>query len=383
MRDKSEWQRVRWGDVVRLNTDRCADPAAAGIERYIGLEHLEPGDLTVRTWGDVADGTTFTNRVRPGQVLFGKRRAYQRKVALATFDAICSSDIYVFESKDPGILLPELLPYLCQTERFYEHAVGTSAGSLSPRTNWTQLSTYEFALPPLDEQRRIAEVLEACDAHVESLRESVRCSDKLLWSLTDHQLSTCLKKVPLGEILHETAYGCSVKSHSEPVGTPIVGIPHVLRGVLSMVNLPYVTLSKSETDRYSVQEGDILVVRTNGNPDYVGRCVVVPKLTSQLVYASYLIRLRVKTGCTHSEYVTLMLNSPSMRRVMRGDIRSSAGNFNINTGGLSRQVIALPPIEAQLDFLSLTRRIRSASDATHTTIAQSVGFKASLLRQLE
>jgi len=83
------WTRVRFGDVVRLSTERCTDPLAQGIRRYVGLEHLEPGDLRIRSWGNVADGVTFTNRFRPGQVLFGKRRAYQRKVAVAEFDGIC------------------------------------------------------------------------------------------------------------------------------------------------------------------------------------------------------------------------------------------------------------------------------------------------------
>ena len=155
---KPGWTQVKFGDVVRLNTDRCADPIGEGIERYVGLEHIEPEDLRIRRWGLVADGTTFTNRFQPGQVLFGKRRAYQRKVAVADFGGVCSGDIYVFEPKDER-LLPELLPFLCQTERFFEYAVGTSAGSLSPRTNWTQLANYEFALPPLDEQRRIVDLL--------------------------------------------------------------------------------------------------------------------------------------------------------------------------------------------------------------------------------
>jgi type I restriction enzyme, S subunit len=153
MNNKCTWQRVKFGDVVKLNTDRSADPLADGLERYVGLEHIEPEDLRIRRWGLVAEGTTFTNRFRPGQTLFGKRRAYQRKVAVADFEGVCSSDIYVFKPKDDR-LLPELLPFLCQTEGFFEHAVGTSAGSLSPRTNWTQLANYEFALPALEEQSK-------------------------------------------------------------------------------------------------------------------------------------------------------------------------------------------------------------------------------------
>ncbi len=160
--DRKGWKRVRFGEVVRLVKDTVKDPEEAGIDRFIAMEHLEPGSLHVREWGNVADGTTFRQRCAPGQILFGKRRAYQRKVAVAEFEAVVSGDIYVMTPKD-GRLLPDLLPFLCLSERFFEHAVGTSAGSLSPRTNWKQLATFEFDLPPLDQQRRIAEILWAVD----------------------------------------------------------------------------------------------------------------------------------------------------------------------------------------------------------------------------
>ena len=136
------------------------------MERFIGLEHLEPGSLHIRKWGNVADGTTFTRRCRPGQVLFGKRRAYQRKVAVAEFDAVVSGDIYVLAPKNDR-LLPELVPFLCMTDRFFEYAVGTSAGSLSPRTNWSSLAAFEFDLPPVDQQHRIAEILWSVDDSLE------------------------------------------------------------------------------------------------------------------------------------------------------------------------------------------------------------------------
>jgi type I restriction enzyme, S subunit len=163
--DRKGWKRVRFDDVVENLNETC-DPAEAGLERVIAMEHLEPGSLHIRAWGDVADGTTFTRRCRPGQVLFGKRRAYQRKVAVAEFDAVVSGDIYVLAPKGDR-LLPELLPFLCLSERFFQHAVGTSAGSLSPRTNWSSLASFEFDLPPLDQQRRIAEILWAVDETIE------------------------------------------------------------------------------------------------------------------------------------------------------------------------------------------------------------------------
>ena len=97
MSRKTGWTKVAFGDVAQLARERSADPESDGFERYVGLEHIDPGDLRIRRWGHVSDGTTFTNVFRAGQVLFGKRRAYQRKVAVADFDGVCSGDIYVFE----------------------------------------------------------------------------------------------------------------------------------------------------------------------------------------------------------------------------------------------------------------------------------------------
>ena len=184
---KPSWRSVKFGDVVQLSKARCADPLAEGVERYVGLEHLEPGDLRIRNWGNVADGVTFTSVFQPGQVLFGKRRAYQRKVAVADFSGVCSGDIYVMETKDAEVLLPELLPFICQTDSFFEHAVGTSAGSLSPRTNWTSLANFEFALPSLDKQRNLLAVLSSLENCLDSAEELAVSAERLRHSLMiDH-----------------------------------------------------------------------------------------------------------------------------------------------------------------------------------------------------
>jgi type I restriction enzyme S subunit len=166
---KPGWKRVKFGDVVKLSKARCSDPEAAGIERYVGLEHIDSDDLRIRRWGLVEEGTTFTTLFKPGQVLFGKRRAYLRKVAVADFQGVCSGDIYVFESANPKVLLPELLPFICQTDRFFDYAIGTSAGSLSPRTNWKSLVNFEFALPPLEEQEKFLKILLATERSIEEL----------------------------------------------------------------------------------------------------------------------------------------------------------------------------------------------------------------------
>ena len=176
---------VAFGDVIQLSKASSKDPRVAdGFERYVGLEHLEPSDLKVRSWGNIADGITFTKVFKPGQVLFGKRRAYQRKVAVAGFSGVCSGDIYVFEPKGDE-MLPELLPFICQSESFYDYVISMSQGGLSPRVNWKALAKYEFVLPPLEEQRRIAEVLLSIEATNTRFLKVASSGDAALGSCRD------------------------------------------------------------------------------------------------------------------------------------------------------------------------------------------------------
>lgn len=188
LKSGGEW--VKFGDVVRLFKAKSKDPLVDGFERYVGLEHLEPGDLRVRSYGNIADGVTFTNIFQPGQVLFGKRRAYQRKVGVADFSGVCSGDIYVFETKDAQILLPELLPFICMTDAFFDHAVGTSAGSLSPRTNWKSLAEFEFLLPSITEQKKALKMLTTALKTLDELQNALNLQPVLRRSMEINLLST-------------------------------------------------------------------------------------------------------------------------------------------------------------------------------------------------
>lgn len=177
------WQKVSFGDVAREVSASTRNPIEDGFERYVGLDHLDPDSLSIKRWGLIEeDNTTFTKVFREGQLLFGRRRSYQRKAAVADFDGICSGDIIVMEAK-PEHLLPDLLPFIVQSEGFWDYAIHTSAGSLSPRTKWASLAAYQFPLPPLDEQRRIAEILWAVEEAIEeylSVVISMKLSKKVI-----------------------------------------------------------------------------------------------------------------------------------------------------------------------------------------------------------
>lgn len=120
------WKIVKFGDVVKNANLVERDFNKAGSERIVGLDHIDPENLHIRRWNTPENGTSFSRRFVPGQTLFDKRRAYQRKVAFAEFEGICSGDILTFESKDPKVLIPKLLPFICQSDAFFDYALGTS-----------------------------------------------------------------------------------------------------------------------------------------------------------------------------------------------------------------------------------------------------------------
>jgi type I restriction enzyme S subunit len=183
--------RVKFGDVALNLNETVRSGAEHSLTRVVGLEHIDSGDPELRRWDELSslpDGTSFTRVFRRGQVLFGKRRAYQRKVAVASFDGICSSDILVFtpRSKD---LHPDFLLYVVQSDGFFAHALQTSSGSLSPRTRWQDLATFEFELPSIEEQHRIVEMMTAVDEHIESLRHQLDVLQTTRKSVLHHLLN--------------------------------------------------------------------------------------------------------------------------------------------------------------------------------------------------
>lgn len=172
--NRKNWSRVRFGDFADSINERV-EPADAAEDIYVGLDNLDSGNLHIRRWGKGSDVIGTKLRFRKGDIIFGRRRAYQRKLALAEMDGICSAHAMVARAK-PKVVLPEFLPFLMMSDKFMNRAVDISVGSLSPTINWTTLKLEEFDLPPLDQQRRIAEILWAVDEVIERQLELASAS---------------------------------------------------------------------------------------------------------------------------------------------------------------------------------------------------------------
>ena len=159
--DREGCRTMTFGEFAESVNERV-EPSTAADAIYVGLDDLDSGSLHIRRWGKGSDVIGTKLRFRKGDIIFGRRRAYQRKLAVAEVDGICSAHAMVVRAK-PALVLPEFLPFLMMSDRFMNRAVEISVGSLSPTINWTTLKHEPFALPPLDQQRRIADILWAVD----------------------------------------------------------------------------------------------------------------------------------------------------------------------------------------------------------------------------
>ncbi len=165
------------GSLAQEIRKSCKTPLENGIEYFVGLEHITKGEFELNGKGLVANGTTFTKTFELGDVLFGKRRAYLKKAAVADFKGICSGDILVLRANEQKIL-KELFPFYISGNAVFDFAVSNSAGSLSPRAKWKDLSKFEIKIPDLKIQEKILSILQQiettkklCKAQTQTLKQ--------------------------------------------------------------------------------------------------------------------------------------------------------------------------------------------------------------------
>ncbi|CAM2821604.1 MULTISPECIES: restriction endonuclease subunit S [Dermacoccus] len=320
--DKSHWKRVAFGDVVRNVNETVRDLEAAGINRVIAMEHMDPGELKVSRWGSTEDGTTFTRRVKPGRTLFGKRRAYQRKVAYAEFDAICSGDIYTFEA-DETQLRGELLPFLVQSNGFFEHALGTSAGSLSPRTNWRDLKDFEFDLPHFEEQKRIADLLWS----IERDRAATKRVKEHLVQVRASLIRNCVhgeaEQVALESLIRDDTtitYGIVQAGPEVDGGVPYIRVSDMTSGSLSIRGMKRTSPTiAAKFDRSQVSPGD-LVVALRGR---TGLTLRVPEELHGANLTQGTARVAIDEKRVASDYVLAIMNSEWMAHQVNRQAKGS------------------------------------------------------------
>jgi type I restriction enzyme S subunit len=214
----------------------------------------------------------------------------------------------------------------------------------------------EIPLPPLEEQRRIVARIEELAAKVEAAQalrqQAVEAAEALLNSKLASVFEILVEQNgtrQVGELIVDAGYGTSTKCSYERIGdaVPVLRIPNVKSEHIDLNDMKYGVLSEAELRRLLVAERDILVVRTCGSADLVGRCAVVPTLSEPTAFASYLIRLRCDAKIVSPDYLRLMLGHLRADGQLFNLARTTAGQYNVSLGRLRTAEVPIPPISEQ------------------------------------
>ena len=166
--NRSDWNLVKFGDVA-IQQKKSVDRENTELTRYVKGEHMGSEDLHLREWGELTDeylGPAFIRKFEKGNILYGSRRTYLRKVVIAPFDGITSNTTFVIKANEKRID-ERLLPFIMLSEGFAENSIRNSKGSVNPYINWKDIAGYEFLLPPKEQQAQLAELLWAMDEVIE------------------------------------------------------------------------------------------------------------------------------------------------------------------------------------------------------------------------
>ena len=189
-------------------------------------------------------------------------------------------------------------------------------------------------------------------------------------------------KKRLGDLSSDIKYGTNNKAFefSSYNNIPVLRIPNVASGKVNLIGLKYSNFEKKEYKLLLLKKGDLLFVRTNGNPDYIGRCAVF-QFNDEYLYASYLIRVRLyKNSPILPDILSFIINFPTFRARIIREARTTAGNYNLNTQGLKSYEIILSPIKLQQKFLEIINHIETQKQLARQSLQKSEELFLSLLQ---
>ncbi|MBD9488751.1 restriction endonuclease subunit S [Ensifer sp. ENS11] len=375
---KACWTRVRFDQIATQINDRVDNPAEAGVERYVGLEHLDPDSLRIRRWGEPTDVESTKLRFQPGDIIFGKRRVYQRKVAVADFEGICSAHAMVLRAK-PGAVLFEFLPFFMQSDLFMERALSISVGSLSPTINWKALAAEEFLLPPIQQQARLVETLTAVQATTDELKRLVAAGEVLIEAALADAFRKGSKPRPLADWCHNLiTYGIVQAGPDIPAGTPYIRVSDMTDvEQLSLEGMLRTSPEIAHKYRRSMVRAGDLVIALRGP---VGLTHIVPPCLDGANLTQGTARISVSEE-NSTEYVQWALRSPLVKHEYSS--RAKGSTFaEISLEALRKLPIPVASIDEQHAISKRLTTISSAATSARARLLDAQRIMSRIISQV-
>jgi type I restriction enzyme, S subunit len=385
------WKLVRFGDMVTsagaTRKSRGWSANEAGVDRYVGLEHLDSYSLKIRRWGS-PQGVGQNSDLRPfepGDVILARRGIELRKIGVAEFHGVASGHALVFRAR-AQVVLPEFLPFFMQSDVFMSRADRFSVGSLSRTVNLSALVREEFALPPLEEQRRIAQLLKGAVEVEDKLHRLERSLDALYAAGRESVFSRSdTMAIEVGSLLAEIVPGRSPQAINEPPrGTQEKGVLKV-SAVGAGVFLPQESkalLDQSEfEDKFRVRDSDLLMTRAN-TPAFVGMCCVVEGNHPNLMLSDKTLRLIPRSGIDAWLLMEALWSRDVRRQIRSGATGTGGAMKNISQDKIRRLSVRFPTGPETGIAAEKLRELRAARRATSLRRAAAAVTRRRLVNAL-
>ena len=345
-------------DQIAINSTEKKKPVEEDRFTYLGLEHLDSGSLKVTRFG--ADVAPIGEKLimRKGDVLFGKRRAYQKKVAIAPFDGIFSAHGMVLRPKE-DVVDKDFFPLFISSDYFLDAAIKISVGSLSPTINWRDLKELEFELPDLETQKRLAAVLWAMNETMDSYKELISATDELVKSQFMEQFKELIEQPEACSKIEDICTVFADGDWIESKDQSDEGIRLIQTGNIGKAQY----LDKGERARFitedtfnrlnctEVKANDILISRL---PDPVGRACIIPDGLGKCITAVDCTIVRLEARVMPEYFIAYTLSPFYMMQVAARETGST--RKRISRKNLGKLTIPVPTIESQERFASMVRQ---------------------------
>jgi len=361
--------RMRLSDLCDLVAVQV-DPASRADDVYIGLEHIAAGRFVRTSQGKASDVQSAKYAFGAGDVLYGKLRPYLDKAVLAQDAGICTTELLVLRPKE-GVD-PRFLVSVVHAPSFVEHAVSGTTGVQHPRTSWNHIRDFELPDFESDEQIKIANLLwmihdaiVANEAVVGAGAVLKRAAMRTLFTRGlrgEAQKETEIGPVPeswdvvsLGSIRERLQYGTSTRCTYEPDGLPVLRIPNIDPGRVNASDLKFAKLPDEEANRYRLEDGDLIFIRTNGVLERLGSCAVYAGEPANALFASYLIRAQLNREKVDPYFAAFFYGSEIGTGIVAGRATPAAdGKYNLNTGTIDSLPLPLPPtLDEQREIVTI------------------------------
>lgn len=378
----NESDTMYFGDISCELKKSSKDPISDGYEFYVGLEHLDSESLTIKRWGSLVDDKpSFTKVFKKGQILFGRRRAYLKKAAIAHFDGVCSGDIIVIDAKDDSDY-KRILPYLIQSEKFWRWAVKNSAGGLSPRTKFKNLAEFSFS-PKNKEQilslEKAFKALEVSDSRLHEAREKLdQLQNVLISGLTrtgykkEAMKTTAIGRIPTSWqaisfgslLLADTKNGLYKPQEHYGSGPKMVHMGDIFHSLeITDEDIEKsVNVSDKEIANFGLLDEDLLFARRSLVKEGAGLCCIYRGKDNFATFESSIIRARLDKNRANPVYFNYFFRSAYGRWVMERIIQTVAAS-GITSNDLKKLIIPVPTKCEQDEIARILKQAQETSES--------------------